>query len=260
MRYFKSKGADTKKPSVWELEGHLLWLMVHRCTCVLVPAGVELNFFLVGGLLPWMRITSITRWYCSCCWAVLTASQGPFSFPSHQQGGWGTQEAGRRHSQGNWPQRCSRPHEIMLRIKTRGKSGQGLLLRNWPGISEWEVRSCILHHLGNNDGVNGECVGWSRTPVNKGGSWFFYLVQLPLIFFLPITKYNTSFASTEMILGSCWTWCVTPEWHKASLAMHRQVLNPFRKLHLFFQQKGLDLPTGRVHPSLPTGSHASGAN
>lgn len=109
-------------------------------------------------------------------------------------------------------------------------------------------------------GVNGECVWWSRTPVNKGGSWFFYLVQLPLIFFLPITKYNTGFASTEMILGSRWTWWVTLEWHKASLAMHRQALNPFRKLHLFFQQKGLDFPTGRVHPSLPTGSHASGAN
>lgn len=101
-----------------------------------------------------MRIMSVTHWYCSCCWAVLTASQGPFSFSPHQQGGWGTQEAGRGHSQDNWPQGYSRPHEIMLRIKTRGKASQGLLLRNWPGISEWEVRSCILHHLGNNDDNN----------------------------------------------------------------------------------------------------------
>lgn len=29
MRYFKSKRTDTKKPRFWELEGHLLWLMVH---------------------------------------------------------------------------------------------------------------------------------------------------------------------------------------------------------------------------------------
>ena len=48
----------------------------------------------------------ITHWCFSCCWAVLTLSQGFFSFSYYsasEEAGW-TQQARRGHSQDSWPQ------------------------------------------------------------------------------------------------------------------------------------------------------------
>ena len=81
-----------------------------RWMCVLVSEGTELILFLVTGTVLCfgfgMRIMLVTRWCFSCCWAVLTLTQGLFSFshsPASEEAG-GAPEAGRAHNQDSWPQ------------------------------------------------------------------------------------------------------------------------------------------------------------
>jgi len=100
-----------------------------------------------------MRVMLITHWCFSCCWAVLTLSQGVFSFsywPASKEAGWAP-EAGRGHSRDSWPQLIKgTPHTTWCHIKhiNQGKLTRGRwpVLQDWPGISQQVVSNCTVHH------------------------------------------------------------------------------------------------------------------
>lgn len=103
------------------------------CAPVLHLAGTELIFFLASEMFLCfgfrVRIMLIALRCSSCCRAVLTPSQGLFSFshcPASAEAG-GAPGAGRGHSWDSWPRPAkgmSRTLCIMLSNKTAG---------SWPG-------------------------------------------------------------------------------------------------------------------------------
>lgn len=95
----------------------------------------------------------ITHQCFSCCRALLTQSQGLFSFlcsPASKGAGVHWELGGdRTRTDGSvWPKGYSIPC-IMLNNKTGGIGQRGCHCSGtgWVGIGWWVVRNCIVHHL-----------------------------------------------------------------------------------------------------------------